>query len=114
MSFTPFGIFLIIVLVFLLIFQRRINDKDIERFYNELEVGDIFDHISDGNVFIQPIEVLTILDKKSGYIKYTLWIRKTGQVIEKSCSCRDFYDKICYFGLIKRKNAEEKLPSDNA
>lgn len=111
MSFTPFGIALIILLVLLLIFQRKLDTRDVERFYNELEIGDIYDHVSDGNVFIQPVEVLTVIDKKSGYIKYTLWIRKTGEVIEKSCSGSEFFDKVCYFGLIKRENALKNDPS---
>ena len=114
MSFTPFGITLGILLVVLLVYQHRMFSKDVDRFYEELEIGDVYDYISDGNVFIQPVEVLTIIDKKCGYIKYTVLIRKTGEIREKSCSKRDFYDKICYFGLIKRNKMGEKQPSDNA
>ena len=108
MSFNVFAIFLVFMLIYLLYLQRKMESKDAVRFYEEVEVGDVFDHVTDGNVFIQPAEVLTILDKKSGYVKYTLWIRKTGEVFEKSCSGREFYDKVCYFGLVKRNKSTEK------
>lgn len=110
MDFLPIGIILFILLIVLLVLQRRFETNEANKFYEELNVGDIYDYISDGNIFIQPVEVLTILDKKAGYVKYSLEIRKTGELLEKSCSGREFFDKVCYFGLMKRENTLKNDP----
>ena len=103
MSFNVLAIILVFVLIFLLYLQHRVVISDQKKFYDDLEVGDILDHVTDGNVFIQPVEVLTVLDKKDGYIKYSVEIRKTGEIVEKSCSCSDFYGMKCEYMLVKRK-----------
>jgi hypothetical protein len=108
MNFSVLAIVLVFVLFFLLYLQHKTVLNDVNRFYEEIEIGDIFDYITDGNVFIQPVEVITILDKKSNYIKYTVWSRKTGDIIERSCSASDFYGLVCEYSLIKRKKSAKK------
>jgi hypothetical protein len=108
MSFSVLAIVLVFVLFFLLYLQHKTVLNDVSRFYEEIEIGDIFDYITDGNVFIQPVEVITILDKKSNYIKYTVWNRKTGDIIERSCSASDFYGLVCEYSLIKREKSVKK------
>lgn len=103
MSFNVFAIILVFVLILLLYLQHKSVMSDQKKFYDELKIGDKFDHVTDGNVFIQPVEVLTVLDKKDGYIKYSVEIRKTGEIVEKSCSCGDFYGMKCEYMLVRRK-----------
>lgn len=103
------SIFLLILLIgfFICVLKLLENNyfaKKSKEFYENLMIGDKYHYISDSNVFIQPVEVIEILDKRDGYIKYSILKTKTGKKSYTSCSCVDFYDIVTHYGLVKQEN----------
>lgn len=102
-----FMILLVLLIVFVIccmeIFKDYFVMKEAEKFYETFNVGDVFWYISGPNVFEQPAEIITILEKKEKCVKWKLEIKKTGEVKEMSSTYIDFYEIYDYFNLKKQE-----------
>lgn len=102
-----FIVLLVLLIVFVIccieIFKGYIVMKEAEKFYETVKVGDVFWYISGPNIFEQPAEVITVLEKKEKCLRWKLEIKKTGEVKEKSGTYIDFYEIYDYFNLKKQE-----------
>lgn len=93
----------IVILCFLLWFQHNEGKKELNRFYNNIEIGDKYLNIPNRkNPFNSAIEELYVLDKKDGYLLCKIKNTKTGEEIEKSYSASEFQTVYFDCGLEKQ------------
>jgi len=102
-----FLVLLVIIFIFVIsikeIFEGMILSNEAKEFYKTIEIGDVFWYISGPDVFKEPTEIITILDKKSSCIKYKFENTRKNIIKEKSSTIIDFYEIYCKYNLEKQE-----------
>lgn len=102
-----FVVLLIIIFILVIsikeIFEGMILLDEAKKFYKTIEIGDVFWYISGPDVFKEPTEIITILDKKSGCVKYKFENTRKNTIKEESSTIIDFYEIYCKYNLQKQE-----------
>lgn len=102
-----FVVLLVLLIVFVIccieIFKEMILSDEANEFYKTIEIGDVFWYISGPDVFKEPTEIITILDKKSGCVKYKFEDTRKNIIKEESSTIINFYEIYCKYNLKKQE-----------